>query len=98
MVGQRLLETKTEVPAMGKVEVGGFHELPLGAQPLEEQDELQAKEDDRVNTRPAALSVLVSDPVAHKAEVELGVQLTIEVVSGEPLFERAEKQLVAAED
>src|SRR5205085_9425685 len=67
---------------------------PVRLQPREEQEELQANEDDRVNTRPAALSVLVRDPVAHKAEGELGVELAVEVVGGEP---RSEERRVGKE-
>jgi hypothetical protein len=41
VIGQFFVEGAAEVPAMGEVQAGGCDELALGADPLEEHDELQ---------------------------------------------------------
>ena len=64
VVGQRLIEGVAQIPAMGQVEAGGLDQLALGADPLEEHDQLQLEEDDRVDGGPTAVGVAarVSSP------------------------------------
>ena len=45
MVGQVLVEGVAEIPAVGQVEAGRLDQLALGADALEEHDELQLEED-----------------------------------------------------
>src|SRR4029453_15437154 len=49
VIGQRLIQRVAEIPAMGEVEAGRRDELALGADALEEHDELQLEEDHRVD-------------------------------------------------
>ena len=49
VVGQRLGQVVAEIPAQAQPVGDDPHELPLGAQPLEEQHQLQLEEDDRVD-------------------------------------------------
>ena len=42
---------------MGQVEAGRLDELALGADALEEHDQLQLEEDDRVDAGPAPLGI-----------------------------------------
>ena len=66
---------------MGEVEAGQLDELPLGAQPLEEHDQLEPEEDHRVDGRSAAGRVAVLGPVPDKGEVEPGIKMTIEMAA-----------------
>ena len=52
VVGERLGQVVAEVPAQAEPVGDHPHELALGAQPLEEQDQLQLEEDDRVDRGP----------------------------------------------
>ncbi len=73
VVRQVLVERVAEVPAVGEVETRGRDELALGADPLEEHDELQLEEDDRVDARSAPLGVVLSNPLADEAQIEFGL-------------------------
>ena len=53
---------------MGQVQDGGRDELALGANALEEHDELQLEEDHRVDAGPAPLGIELSRPLADEAE------------------------------
>ena len=66
VVGQRLVEGVAEVPAVGQVEAGRLDQLALGADALEEHDELELEEDDRVDARPAPLGVQLARPSRTK--------------------------------
>ena len=72
---------------MGEVEVGHLDELPLGADALEEHDEVEAEEDDRIDGWTTSLGVTVRDPGAHKAEIECGVKLAVEVATWDESLE-----------
>ncbi len=79
VVGQLLVQGVAEVPAVRQIEGGGFDQLALGADALEEQDELQLEEDHRVDTGPAPLGIQFPHPVPHEAQVELCLEMTVEV-------------------
>ena len=49
VVGKRLVEGITQVSAVGEVEAGGLDEFSFQANPLEEHDELQLEEHDRID-------------------------------------------------
>ena len=68
---------------MGQVETRGLDQLALGADALEEQHELQLEEDHGVDPRAATFRIGVLDPVPDEAEIELGFQVPVEVVSGD---------------
>ena len=57
VVGQRLVQGVAEVPAVGQVEAGRLDELALGADALEEHDQLELEEDDRVDAGPAPFGI-----------------------------------------
>ena len=88
MVGQGLEEVVAQVPSHREAVGRHAHQLPLGAQPLEEEDELQLEEDHRVHARPAAPGVEGTDRVAHEREVQLVLQAPVEVVLGYEVLER----------
>src|SRR5437773_1488474 len=94
MVRQGLVEAVADVPALGDVEGHGFHELALGAQPVKEEEELQLEKDNRINAVSSALSVLVGDPVADKAQIELCLEPAIEVVLRDELVKRGQHRPV----
>src|SRR5215204_3342579 len=88
MVRQLLVKRVPEVPAVSQIEAGRRDELTLGADALEEHDELQLEEDHRVDTRPAPLGVEVARPVTDEAQVELGLQVSVEVAGGNEILQR----------
>jgi hypothetical protein len=94
VVRQRLVEVVPEVPAVSQVQAGVLDELALRADALEEHDELELEEDDRVDAGAADGRVLVGHPGADEAEVELGVEMPVEVVRWHVVFERGEHSLV----
>jgi hypothetical protein len=53
---------------------------------LEEHDELELEEDDRVNGRPSAVGVQRGDELPHEREVEPCLQAAVEAVFGHELF------------
>src|SRR5215204_3610065 len=57
VVGQRLVKVVAQVPTHREAVGRHTHKLPLGAQTLEEKNELQAEKDHRIHRRPAATSV-----------------------------------------
>src|SRR5215213_2976600 len=83
-----------EVPTVGEMKAGGFDQLPLGPDAFEEHDELQLEENDGVNGGPSPLRVEILGPVPDEAEVELGLQMTVEVVLGNNGLERDGDRLV----
>ena len=80
MVGQRLVEVVAEVPAHRKAVGRNAHQLPLGADVLKEHDQLQAKEDDRVDAGPAPTGIQRAHQLSDKGEVEGLLQATVEVI------------------
>jgi hypothetical protein len=61
--------------------------LPLASQSLEEKNELEFEEDYRIYTRTARGSVAILDQIPHKREVEGFLQMTVEVILWDELFE-----------
>src|SRR5262245_29440227 len=57
VIREVLVQGITKVPAMRQVEAGRRDELALGANALEEHDQLQLEEDDWVDARTAPLGV-----------------------------------------
>jgi hypothetical protein len=60
VVGKRLGQVVAEIPAQAEAVGNDAQQLPLRAQPLEKQDELQLEEDDRVDRGSSSLGVGVS--------------------------------------
>ena len=63
-------------------------QLPLGAEPLKEQDQLQLEEDHRVDGGSPDVRVGITHQVAHEAQVERAFQMAIEVIWRNQIFKR----------
>jgi hypothetical protein len=61
--------------------------LALGADPLEEHDELELEEDHGIDAGPAAVGVEVARPVADEAKIQLGFKMAVEMVPWDEIFE-----------
>src|SRR5687768_8184681 len=94
VVRERLIEPVTEVPAVGEMQTRGRDQLPLGAEALEEHDELQLEEDHRVDRGPTPSRIAVLHPLADEPEIKLGIEVPVEVVRGDQAFERDRNGLV----
>jgi len=79
---------------VGEVQARYLDELPFGADALEEHDQLEFEEDDRIDARPAPLGIQIPHPLADEAHVERGLQMAVEVVSRDEGFERDGDRLV----
>jgi hypothetical protein len=77
-----------QVPAHREAIGYDTHELPLGADVLEEHDELELEEDDRVHRRPAAVRVERPHQLPDERKVEPGLQATVEVVLRDEVLKR----------
>jgi len=88
VIGQGLGEIVAQVPADAQAVGGDLHQLALGAQILEKEDELELEENHRVDARTARRSVAVPYQVPDEREVDGSLQAAIEVVFGDELFER----------
>src|SRR5215204_5659528 len=69
MVRKRLGQVVAKIPTQAQSVGDDAQELAFGAHALEEEDELQLEEDDRVNRRTARLSIGASDQVTHEGEI-----------------------------
>ena len=92
MVGQRLGQVVAEIPAQAEPVGDDPQQLALGAQPLEEQDQLQLEEDDRVDGGSPGLRVGLPNQVAHEAEIERALQMAVEVVRGNEVLQRDRRE------
>src|SRR5829696_1491550 len=81
---------------MGQVQPSGLNQLVLGAEPVEEYDQLELEEDDRINRGTAPLGVELGDPLAHEAQVERGFQVAIEVILRNEVLEGDGNRFVEA--
>ena len=88
MIGERVVEGVAEVPAVGQVEACRLDQLALGADALEEHDQLQLEEDDRVDARLAPVGVQLPRLVAHERQVESGFQVAIEGIGRDQLLQQ----------
>jgi hypothetical protein len=96
VIGQVPVEGVAEVPAVRQVEAGRRDEVPFRADPLEVHDELQLEENHGIDARPTPLGILLAGPLAHEAEVELGLKVTVEMVCGDEGLKRDGDRLVEA--
>jgi len=94
VVGQRLVRGVAEVPAVGQVQAGDLDQLTLRADPLEEHDQLELEEDDRVDARPPAVLIGAADQGADERQIELRLKQAIEVVRGDQGVQRRQYRLV----
>lgn len=86
MIGKRLIEVIAEIPAMGKVQGCEREELTFGADSLEEHDELELEEDDRVDGGTTNRGIEVGDPVPDEREIKRTLKMAIEVIDGNERF------------
>jgi hypothetical protein len=61
---------------------GNPHELPFRAQSFKEEGKLELEKDDWIDGWPPVESVAILDPLSGEREVEYGLQMAVEVVSG----------------
>ena len=89
MVRQRFGQVVAEVPAQAEAVGDDAHQLALGAQPLEEQDQLELEEDDRVDRGPPQVGGGVVPQVAHEGQIERPLQVPVEVVRRDEVLDDA---------
>jgi hypothetical protein len=82
------VEVVAQVPAHREAVGDHPHELPLASEVLEEHEELELEEDDRVNGRPATFRVERLHQLPHEREIQPRLKTAVEVVLGYELFER----------
>jgi hypothetical protein len=87
VIGQVLIQRITQIPAMRQVAAGRLDEVALGADAVEDHDQLQLEKHDRVDAGPAARGRQLVHPVADEAQVELRLQMPVEVVGGDELLQ-----------
>jgi hypothetical protein len=87
VIGQFFVEGVAEVPAMGEVEIRGLDELPLGADALEEHDQLQLEKHHRVDAGPASPRIQLPGPVTDEAKIQRHFEVAVEVVGGNEIVE-----------
>jgi hypothetical protein len=87
MIRQGFIEAIAQVPAVGQVQASRLDQAALWAQSLEEQDELELEEDDRVDGGPPTCAIEIGDPLAHKRQVESGIEVAVEMVGRDKLFQ-----------
>ena len=92
MIGQRLGEVIAQIPAQAEPIGHDLHQLPLRAQPFEEQDQLQLEEDDRIDGGSSAVGIGLPHQLTHEAQVERPLQVAIEVIGGNQVIERQRRQ------
>ena len=63
---QLISEVVAQIPAQAQAVGHHPHELALGAQVLEEEDELELEEDDGIDRWSSAFRVVLPDPVADE--------------------------------
>jgi hypothetical protein len=65
-----------------------FDELALGAEALDDPDELEFEEHHRVDAGPAPFGVEVARSLADEAEVQLGFEVAVEVAPRDQVLQR----------
>jgi len=80
MIGQRFVEIVAEIPTMSQIETGDLDEFALRAEVLEEHDEMELEEDDRIDRGSTARGIAVGDEVTHESEVENVFEVAVEMV------------------
>jgi hypothetical protein len=81
---------------VGQVEARRLDQLALRADALENQDELQLVEHDRVDARPSPLGIVFPRPVANKAQIQLRLKVAAKAISRDQILERNGDRLVEA--
>ena len=80
MIGQGFAKIVAEVPADAKAVGGDLHQLALRAQVLEKEDELELKENHRIDRGSPSGRIVLPEQFAHEREVDGSLQMAIEVV------------------
>jgi hypothetical protein len=92
MVGERLGQVVPQIPAQTQAVGDDPQQLSFRAQPLEEEDQLHLKEDDRVDRGATDIGVRALDQIANEAQIERLLQLPREVVRGHQVLQRHRRQ------
>jgi hypothetical protein len=82
------LEVVAQIPTQREAISDHPHELPLAPQILEEHEELELEEDDRVHRRPATFCVERRNQLPHEREVERRLQAPVEVIFRHQVLQR----------
>jgi hypothetical protein len=88
VVGQGLEQVIAQVPTYREAIGYRPHELPLAPQVLEEHDELELEEDDRVHRWPPTVRVERGDELPHERKVERSLKTSVEVVLWDEVLKR----------
>lgn len=72
---------------MSEVETGYLDELAFGAQTLEEEDQFQLEEDDRIDGGTPVRGITLLHPITHEGEIEFTLEMAIEVIQWNQGFE-----------
>ena len=81
---------------MGDVETGRLDQLALGPDAFKEHHQLQLEEHHRVDARSSPVGVQLPRPLPDEAQVELGVEVAVEVVSRDQVLQRDGDRVVEA--
>jgi len=94
MVGKHLGQVVAEVPAQAEPVGHHPHQLALRAQSLKEEDQLQLKEDHRVDRGAADPGIHFSYQITDEGEVERPLQMAIKVTRWHQIVQRNEDWFV----
>ena len=81
---------------LGPLKPRRLNELVLGADALEEQDELKFEKDHGVDRGTTALGIAFADPLADEAQVELRFKVAVEVILGNEVLQRDGNRVIKA--
>jgi hypothetical protein len=87
VIGQGLGQLVAHRPAQAQAIGDDPHQLPLRAQPLDEQHQLELDEDHRIDTRSSDPRVGVADQIAYERKVERPLQMPGDVVGRDEIVE-----------
>src|SRR5689334_22610494 len=87
MIRQFLVQVIAKIPAQAEPVRRRPHQLPFGAEALEEHDELQFEENDGINRRTPSRSIERSHQRADKGEVERFLEMAVEMVRWDKLLQ-----------
>jgi hypothetical protein len=88
VVWESFVEVVAQEPSDAQAVGGNLHEPTLGANVHEEQYQLQAKEDHRVDAGPSRAGLAILNEIPDAREVQPSIKAAVEVLLGDELFER----------
>ena len=94
MLGQRLIQVIAQIPAVRQIQASHLDQSPFRADPLEEHDELELEEDDRIDGRPTDGLIAAVGELAHEAEIQLSLQLPVKVITRDHGLQRDQDRTI----